>query len=264
MSMLNLMAEPPSRKLLKRHFLDARRREHPSDMINCAAHLILTIDDPENLVGVGLEFIVGKLSACRADMGFTRPEDTIYEPLSVCYNPRSAPPPCDGAVYPNRKSIFQRAWRQSGPVACDDVGTDPLLEDSREVFRSIQSRSIMFQRLSVQRRPVGMLCVDFTHDLHAWTSGEMGLVRDFSEVFLGPLAWISRECRGPRRESSAPRPSPAELEVIRLAAHGLSYKAMADVLGKSVRTIENQLRQARLRLDAANLAELIRKCELWL
>lgn len=262
--MFDPSAEPPSRKLLKERFLDAHRRDYPSDMINCAAHLILTIDDPEALVGIGLEFITGKLSACRADLGFVRPEDTIYQPLSVSYNARSAPPQCDGVGYPNRKGIFQRTWRQSAPVACDDVGTDPLLQDSRQVFQMIESRSILFQRLSVQRKPVGLMCVDFTHDLHAWTQEEMSFVLDFSGTFLGPLAWISQACRGPQRDSSALRPSPAELAVIRLAAHGLSYRKMADVLGKSVRTVENQLRGARLRLDAANQAELIRKCELWL
>ena len=58
--------------------------------------------------------------------------------------------------------------------------------------------------------------------------------------------------------------SPAELDAIRLAARGLSYKQIAKQLGKSVRTIEHQLRHARQRMDASNQADLIMKCSAWL
>ena len=60
------------------------------------------------------------------------------------------------------------------------------------------------------------------------------------------------------------KPSESELEAIRLVSKGMSSKQVAEKLEKSVRTIENQLRHARKRLNARNLAELINKCEPWI
>lgn len=162
--MQDLIEEPPSRKRLKQVFLDSRRRDHPSDVLNCAAHLILAIDDPDELASVALDYLVGKLGVCRADLGFPAPTDAFYAPVAVCYSPVSDPPRCDGVAYRNQAEVFRRTWRQGAPVACDDVASHSLLADCREEFEAIDSRSIMFQRLTFARRPVGMMCLDFTHD----------------------------------------------------------------------------------------------------
>lgn len=262
--MQDLIEEPPSRKRLKQVFLDSRRRDYPSDVLNCVAHLILAIDDPDELASVALDYLVGKLGACRGDLGFPTPTDAFYAPVAVCYSPVSDPPRCDGVAYRNQAEVFRRTWRQGAPVACDDVASHPLLADCREEFEAIDSRSIMFQRLSFARRPVGMMCLDFTHDKHVWTDGEKQFIGEFSATFLGPLAGLSRRWRGTAEFGLSRRPSPAELAAIRLAAQGLSCEAIGAALGKSARTIENQLRHARITLDAANRAELIGKCELWL
>lgn len=52
--------------------------------------------------------------------------------------------------------------------------------------------------------------------------------------------------------------TPAELEVVRLAADGLSYSEIADALNKSIRTVDNQLRSAREKLGARNQVDLVR------
>lgn len=47
-NMRELIVFPPTRKRLKEVFLDRyRRQQHPAEMLNCAAHMILTIDAPE-------------------------------------------------------------------------------------------------------------------------------------------------------------------------------------------------------------------------
>lgn len=262
--LLNYMLEPPSRRALKQHFLDAQLGVAKPQTLNCVAHLILTIDEPQQMAEVALEYIVTTLGACRADLGFVDRTDPIYDPHCVHYNRASASVECDEAVYPNRAGVFQRTWRQGSPVTCDDVSTDPLLADSRAVFDAIQSKSILFQRLAIDSRPVGLTCVDFTHERHVWTADEARFMQDFCQTFLGPLAAIGRHWHAPRHSGGAKRPTPSELAAIRLAATGLSYKRIADELGKSVRTIENQLRSARCTVNAANQAELITKCEAWL
>jgi DNA-binding CsgD family transcriptional regulator len=144
------------------------------------------------------------------------------------------------------------------------VHSNPLLYDSRKKFESIQSKSILFQRLVWDKNPVGMACIDFTHEHHVWTTSEIEFMGVFCETFLGPLLGISHFWHDPKKYQLIKKPTQSELMAIKLAAKGMSYKQIANELGKSVRTIENQLRSARDTLNAANQAELITKCEIWL
>jgi hypothetical protein len=262
--MLDYQLEPPSKKLLKRHFIDSNRDAFPQDTLNCVAHLILAIEDPREMMAIALEFIVQKLSACRADIGFLGPHDPLYNPASIYYNKANDPPDYNGVVFSNQIGVFQKTWRQRAPVVCDNVRNHPMLRDSRRKFESIQSKSILFQRLTLDRMPVGLTCVDFTHEAHVWTLAEVRFMEDFCETFLGPLMGISQRWHEAGRHQIIKKPTKSELMAIRLAAKGLSYKQIADELGKSVRTIENQLRSAREALNAANQAELISKCDIWL
>lgn len=263
--MRHLLEMPPSRKHLKEIFLDSFRTEIPKDQLNCAAHMILVLDDPVEVATVALDYLMSRLGNCRADLGFVMPNDPVYAPVTVCYNSASAPRRCDDAVYSNRASVLRRSWNQDAPVACDEVVSHPYLEDNRSEFLSIESKSILFQRLTFTRLPVGMICLDFTRDTHHWSGVEKNLVANFSRDFLGPLVGISHywSTRG-TEPRTVRKPSAAELDAIRLAAEGLSYAEIGERLGKSARTIENQLRSARISLQAGNRAELVSKCEMWL
>ena len=148
--MLDYQLEPPSKKLLKQHFIDSNRDAFPQDTLNCVAHLILAIEEPREMMAIALEFIVQKLSACRADIGFLGPHDPVYNPDSIYYNKSSDPPDYSGVVFSNQISVFQRTWRQRAPVVCDNVENNPMLRDSRRKFESIQSKSILFQRLTLK------------------------------------------------------------------------------------------------------------------
>jgi len=264
LNLFNYKDEPPSKRLLKQHFIDANRGAFPQDTLNCVAHLILVIESPDEMMSVALEFIVKKLEACRADIGFVRPQDSIYRPAFIYYNASSSPLNCTGTVYSNQDRVFQKTWHQRLPVACDNVTSSPLLLDSRKKFESIQSKSILFQRLVWDRSPLGMACIDFTHEPHFWTQTEIEFVAEFCETFLGPLLGISHFWHDPKKYQLIKKPTESELIAIKLAAKGMSYKQIANELGKSVRTIENQLRNARDTLNAANQAELITKCAIWL
>lgn len=264
--MQDLLEAPPSRKRLKEVFLDSQREAFPADVLNCVAHMILVADDPEEVATVALGFLVERLGICRGDLGFLTPDDPVYAPVAVQYSRASDPPRCDSATYRNQAEVFRRTWRQAAPVACDDVASHPLLADSRETFEAIESRSILFQRLAFARRPVGLMCLDTTRRTHVWTDAEKAFIAGFSDTFLGPLTAVSRRWQlGPEGERAALRqPSRAELDAIRLAAQGLSCGEIGAALGKSARTIENQLRSARIALGAANRTQLISKCEIWL
>lgn len=259
------LEKPPSRKQLKETFLDSLKSELPKDQVNCIAHMILVFEDPVEVATVALDYLIARLGICRADLGFAGPADALYAPAIVSYNSATAPLRCDGAVYSNKAPVLQRTWSQTAPVACDEVVSHPYLADSRTEFLDIHSKSILFQRLTFGRVPVGMMCLDFTHDVHQWSTPETNLVANFAKDILGPLAGISRHWSARHYDPAALRkPTGAELEAIRLVAAGLNDAEIGIRLGKSARTIENQLRSARLSLQACNRAELVRKCEMWL
>ncbi len=260
----NFIKEPPSKRLLKQHFLDANKGGVPPDILNCVAHLILVIEDPDEVMSTALEFMVAKLSACRADIGILNPKDSTYKPSSIHYNVGTAPALCDGTAYSNQSQVFKKTWQQSSPVVCDNVHLSPILCDSRKKFESIQSKSILFQRLIWNNKPVGMTCIDFTHEYHVWTTSETNFISMFCDQFLAPLLGISHYWHNPKKSHIIKKPTNAELLAIKLAAKGMSYKQIANELDKSIRTIENQLRSARDTLNASNQAELIIKCEIWL
>lgn len=259
------LEKPPRRKQLKESFLDSKKPGLPKDQVNCIAHMILVFDDPVEVARVALDYLIARLGICRADLGFASPADAFYAPAIVSYNDATAPLRCDGAVYSNKAAVLQRTWSQTAPITCDEVVSHPYLSDNRAEFLDIQSKSILFQRLTFDRMPTGMMCLDFTHDVHHWSTPETNLVANFSKDILGPLAGISRYWNARHYDPVAMRkPTEAELEAIRLAAAGLSCAEIGRQLGKSARTIENQLRSARLSLQACNRAELVRKCEMWL
>lgn len=264
MNFLNYIQQPPSKRALKEHFIDGNRDQCPHEMLYCAANLILEMDHPRQILDIGLEYMVNMLDACRADGGFLTPADKRYTPLTVYYNHRYNPPGCDSTSYSNKTRVFQRAWRQQTPVTCDNVYTSELLKDSRKVFSTINSQSILFQRLTLEGQAIGMTCIDFTRDSHSWRAEEVEFVQQFCDRFLGPLSGISEYWRRSNQNHPASKLSDAELRVIRLLAKGNSYKQIADFLGKSIRTVENQIRNSRNRMCATNIPELISKCDYWM
>ncbi len=263
--MENFLSHPPSRKLLKKTFLDGFRRDRRPSEMNCVAHMILDMEDPAAVTAVALDYLIDTIQVCRADFGFAAPSDETYTPLLVNYNQSTDPPRCNDARYSNRAAVFRKAWSCRKPVTCDAVDLDPKLRDVREEFTSIESKSILFQQLDFLGRPVGMMCLDFTTHPHVWSASEQEKTFLFAKDFFGPIVMLSKHWSDRSRSlADMRRPSDSELDVIRLVADGLDYHEIAEALGKSPRTVENQLRNARLSLQAANRAELIRKCEVWL
>jgi hypothetical protein len=262
--MLDFKEEPPSTKALKKYFIDDNYQSHPGDMLDCVAHMIIAIENPKETVRVALSYMGNHLSACRADAGFAAPTDTEYTPLSEYCNEKSRPPSVASLVLSNQHEVMQRVWRSRTPVKYEDVSNNPMLKDVREILSSIQSKSMLMQRLVWNKDPIGISCVDHTLKEHEWNDVEVNFMQQFCTEFFAPLAGISNYWHNPTMHQMFKKPSESELAAIRLAAEGLSYKKIAEELNKSVRTIENQLRNARLRLNANNQAELIKKCDPWL
>lgn len=261
---MNFKEEPPSTKALKQYFIDGNYQSHPGDMLDCVAHMILAIENPIETVRIALSYMGNHLSVCRADAGFATPTDTEYTPLSEYCSLQTQPPSVANLVLLNQHEVMQRVWRSRAPVKYENVSSNELLGEVRETLSSIKSKSMLMQRLVWEKDPIGISCVDHTVKDHAWEEWEVEFMQQFCTDFFAPLAGISNYWHNPTMHQMFKKPSESELVAIRLAAAGLSYKKIAEELNKSVRTIENQLRNARLRLNATNQAELIKKCEPWL
>ena len=262
MPVSKFLTDVPQKNALKMHFIEENRNKFSPDTLNCAAHLILYLDTPAEVMNIGLDYLVNKLSADRANGGFVNQNDKLYKSSSVRSAVNSDSESQTAFILSNNLSVFQKVWKQHKPVVCDSV--DSLLLDSRTKLQSINSQSMMMQRLSFEGMHVGLACVDFVQREHVWETNEIIFMESFCDTFLGPLLAISKHWYSNDKFQAIKKPSSCELTAIRLAAKGLSYKQISRHLGKSVRTIENQLRNARSNMEAANLPELISKCEIWL
>ncbi len=263
MSLSKFLDEAPQKKSLKEYFIDSNRSIFPPDTLNCVAHLILYLETPDEVMNIGLDYLVNKFAADRANGGFIASGDKLYKSTSIRYGNSENQSP-NVFVFSNKLSVFQKVWKQHKPVVCDSVDSSTLLIDSRDQFKSIKSQSMLMQRLSFEGKAVGLTCIDFVNREHEWKIDEIVFMELFCETFFGPLLGISKHWYSHNKFQAIKKPSVCELTVIRLAAKGLGYKQISRNLGKSVRTIENQIRNARMNLGASNLPELINKCEIWL
>ncbi len=254
----------PSAIHLRDEFIEKQLNEVDHNMINCVAHMILVIDNPKEIVRVGLEYMVNELSVCRADAGFARPDHMHYTPIAESSSKDTLPPSITGIVIPNQHEVMQKVWKSSKPIKYESVHNNLDLKDLKQSFVDAKCKSMLMQRLLWEDEPIGISCVDHTVDDHKWNTLEIRFMETFCSKFFGPLAGISNYWYNPKMHHMFSRPTDSELIAIRLASEGLTYKEIAKKLNKSVRTIENQFRNARKRLSAKTQMELLKKSEPWL
>jgi DNA-binding NarL/FixJ family response regulator len=89
----------------------------------------------------------------------------------------------------------------------------------------------------------------------AVSKGMVYLTPKVSEIVLKEFVNTGNESQ--RRESSQVRPTPREIEVIRLLAEGKANKAIASELGITIRTVETHRAKIMLKLGLHSLTQLI-------
>ncbi len=214
-------ANIPDLRTLRHRFLDERRHNTPGPLLDCVAHMLLYIDQPDALLEIGLSYLVRTLGVCRGDAGISAPYLTLYTPTAVYLDPRREAPTMLGISIPNKHPLLQLIWHTTGPVRFEQVEQNPVIGDLREAF------------------------------INVWQLGELALIDDFCQDFLAPiLAYSLRLSKRLPQVRNANALTSAELEAVRLATEGLTYGEIAARLNKSVRTVDNQLRRAREKLAA--------------
>lgn len=249
----------PDVRILRHRFLDERCRDTPGPLLDCVAHMLLYIDQPDTLLEIALSYLVRTLAACRGDAGVSAPHLPLYTPTAVYLDPCYEAPTMLGVSLSNKHPILQLIWRTSGPVRFEQVEQNPVIGDLREAFINLRSRSMVARSLEYSNTTLGLICLDHTEESHVWQPGELALIDNFCQEFLAPILAYSLQLS--KRLPSvrvANALTSAELEVVRLAAEGLTYREIAATLNKSVRTVDNQLRSAREKLGARNQIDLVR------
>ena len=243
---------------LRRLLLDPHRGAVSPELLDCAAHMVLLADDFDRMMEPALARLCRELGATRCDAGLGRPDDRWF--VSTCQQTEPGAEVLDvvGLPLPNHHHVPQRSWHAQRPLAFD-LEHDPSCADLGTVPALAQSRQILVRRLAWAGQAVGQVCADQVADRHEWSQADLQCFDDHVSRFASPLAFLAAVAR--RAEPDAP--SPAELDAIRLLAQGRTYKAIARELGKSPRTIANQLARARERTGARNEVELVRRCRRW-
>jgi DNA-binding CsgD family transcriptional regulator len=249
----------PDVRMLRRRFLDERRHNTPRPLLDCVAHMLLYIDQPDNVLEIALSYLVQTLSVCRGDAGVTAPSLPSYNPSAVYLDPRRDAPTMLGVSLSNKHPVMQLVWHTKGPVRLEQIEKNPIISDLREAFLSLRSRSMIARRLEYHNALLGLICLDHTEESHQWQSNELALIEDFCQEFLAPvLAYSLQLSPSLLVEKSGSTLTSAELDAVRLAAKGLTYSEIAAMLNKSARTVDNQLRSAREKLGARNQIDLVR------
>jgi DNA-binding NarL/FixJ family response regulator len=85
------------------------------------------------------------------------------------------------------------------------------------------------------------------------------------EVYVGPAvrSALLRRATGGADDPGRPSLSPRELEVLRLVAAGKGTREIAELLNRSVKTIETHKQALKLKLAADTPAQLLRQAIAW-
>ncbi|MEM9037059.1 MAG: helix-turn-helix transcriptional regulator [Actinomycetota bacterium] len=221
-----------------------------------AAHMLLRFERPAEVLDLALDHLVAERGCARGDAGFAAARDEVYRPTVVVGEHDGAASVAETPL-PNHHPVLQSTWRAPGAVGFDEVQRARSLGELRGLFGDLGSTAMLATSIDVEGLGVGLLCIDEVERARVWTPDDREHVDQFVARWLAPVLGASLVAWARRR-----RLTRAERQAVELLAVGLSYAEIADELGRSVRTVDNQLRSARRRLDARNAIELVRRAGL--
>jgi DNA-binding CsgD family transcriptional regulator len=233
-----------------------------------ASHMLLCLDDPNQCLDVAANWLRERLGADRVDAGLLEGEALRYTPsVEVLRSP--AVPTLRGLCFDVRDPLLSKVCSSRSVVAIHDVCAElDVTPPVRDALISVQCRAKLSIALRVGPRPIGLLCADWTsHEVDLSPERQHTLLRAASLVIAPLVQSASLLAAG---KSGWPlerdrvmcahhdRLTPAEWRVAELAGRGLTYKEIARELGRSLSTVDHQLRSIRVKLDAPSTAKLVR------
>lgn len=269
-------------RALRRHLFEGSSaiKWHPGREL--AAQILLYLDDPQACLRMTVEWIRDLLDADRVDGGFGG--YILPNGLALDYVAEVETKKIDleiPAILGKRFDAFETgirvAWSTERLFPIESVSQNKALSnDLRNTLKSGGTMSKIAMPLRDGDKPVGMICADWHIDYPKWNNGSCNELEMFARNAIGPLLATSQRLAtlsiSNQLSSSLPQSSSQELytaklskfgltaseeKVAYLVAGGLSYKEVARQLGKSLSTIDHQLRSIREKTGAKSTSRLV-------
>lgn len=268
-------------RALRRRFFEGPQAVRWRPGRELIAQLLLYLDDPQACWRLTAAWLRETLDADRVDGGFggfvsTNGRCLDYVVLAEAQRTDQPLPSMLGRVFDARDPGLHAVWNAPSLLPIERVGQDAAMSTAmRGELQAMGTAAKLAMPMRDGLLPVGLVCADWHRESPTWPAElclEVGrLVRES----LGPLmAATVRLGAEPDVVVGMVLPDEARLEsalglshwdaltsaerkVAVLVATGVSYKEVARSLGRSLSTVDHQLRSIRQKLGVSSTARLV-------
>lgn len=266
-----------AQRMLRRGLLDDPNIRHKPAR-DLAAHMLLQLDDLSKCWNIATDWLRAELNCQRVDTGFGHAEAEKYFPgFSEAVNTDYDVPSFGGTAVDNRDPIMQAMWSGSQPVIFADIKQDRRVTPKlRKRMSGARTKSKFGAALRTRNGSYGLICADWTEHLAPHESGLFDCFTQTVQDVLSPIIAVAKDVSetpgfkaasqheavsvfhyGRRGSGALDALTQSEVEVARLVSQGLSYKEIARVRGRSLSTIDHQLRSIRSKMGVSSTSNLI-------
>lgn len=257
-----------TQKALHRLLLARRGTVRWPEARSLAAQLLLTLDDADGCWQLAAEWLRDAFDVDRVTAGRGDPACPVFLPgQAEAQRPRAGVPSMRVLRIDNADPGVKGLWQSRRPVVFADVPRAACFTPAlRGALASVGTTSKMAVTLRTSAGAFGLLCMDRVQRADRWRTVQYERFESAAADVLGPVLWSAESLAGRNNlllDDATHRPAaairqltPAELQVARLAAQGLSYKQIASQLGRAFSTIDHQLRSVRRKLGVRSHAQL--------
>lgn len=267
-----------AQRALRARLLDRKAISEPKAR-DLAAHMLLAIDDLNSCWSIAASWLREELKCHRVDAGFGLANSKEYFPSFVeAKNPDYEIPSFDGGVVYNKDPAMQAMWYGVRPVVFADIKQDRRITPYlRNRISGARTKSKFGTALRANNGGYGLICADWTeheapnkldlyecfeHTTHDVISPIIAVSKSLAEILR--LDADSNDAKKVTADGmtdddllSFKKLTVSETEIARLVAQGLSYKEIARIRGRSVSTIDHQLRSIRQKTGVSSTAALV-------
>lgn len=257
-----------------------------------AAQLLLYLDDPRACWQLTADWLRDTLDADRVDGGFGGYVDSsgaVHDYIVVSEAQRSSLPlpSVMGWRFDATDPGLSAVWSDAAPALTliRDVSQERAMSERlRGALRGVSTAAKLALPVRNAQQPLGLICADWHRSAPRWNAEVCNQLGSFADEALGPVLAAANQAMLPMDEApDAERPlgpsttdalvgradstaalqaamaqlTPAERRVAQLVANGLSYKEVARQLGRSLSTVDHQLRSIRDKLGVRSTARLV-------
>lgn len=243
-----------------------------------AAQLLLYLDEPLRCWQITAEWLRDALDADRVDGGYggwvgADGAGSRYVVLAEARRAALPLPSVLGIGFDATDPSIRAVWAVHGVAAIAEVEQERRFSARmRGELRTLGTAAKLALPVRDGARPVGLMCADWHRRAPRWNAQACNELPAVAAQLVGPvLAAAQRLARetieldatpavDEARDAGAPALAgltPAEQRVAWLVAQGLSYKEVARRLGRSLSTVDHQLRSIRLKLGVRSTSRLV-------